>query len=146
MKYSSMRAPTLAGLAQSGVRVGLRVKLNNGLAAPRLNRPRCRRRKLPYRVPSAVGRTLAGGQLSSSPSNPILLFNVTDEVRHSPGPNRPLPLFQERAITTEQFDVLGCDIRADERIGRHAFRQKLQCCLTFKLGRQMSREIVIQRS
>src|SRR3954463_15266133 len=65
MKYSSMRAPTLAGLAQSGVRVGLRVKLNNGLAAPRLNRPRCRRRKLPYRVPSAAGRTLAGGQLSS---------------------------------------------------------------------------------
>src|SRR3954452_24317798 len=64
MKYSSMRAPTLAGLAQSGVRVGLRVKLNNGLAAPRLNRPRCRRRKLPYRVPSAAGRTLAGGQLS----------------------------------------------------------------------------------
>src|SRR3954447_12442920 len=67
MKYSSMRAPTLAGLAQSGVRVGLRVKLNNGLAAPRLNRPRCRRRKLPYRVPSAAGRTLAGGQLNRNP-------------------------------------------------------------------------------
>ena len=38
---------------------------NNGLAAPRLNRPRCRRRKLLYPVPSAAGRTLADGQLNS---------------------------------------------------------------------------------
>src|SRR3954452_25179972 len=43
---SSIRAPARADLAQSGVRVRLRVKLNNGLAAPRLNRPRCRRCKL----------------------------------------------------------------------------------------------------
>ena len=58
---SNMRAPALAGLAQSGVREGLGVKLGCGLAAPRTNRPRGRRRTLrylfhPWRVePGPVG-------------------------------------------------------------------------------------------
>src|SRR4051794_6237022 len=65
-------------------------------------------------------------RLSRSPSNPRPLFDVTDEVRHNPCPNRQATLFQELAIVTEQLDVLGCDIPTHERTGRHRYGQNLQ--------------------
>src|SRR3954465_6085413 len=60
---SRVRAPTLAGVATMRGAQGLRVKLIHGLAAPKTNRPRCRRRPHHTPVSSSAGRATLGGKL-----------------------------------------------------------------------------------